>query len=95
MWDTTIRKLHAIRQEIMTGMSNLEMRQAVWEKQYWKCADEEADQKLMFEEVEKQVWEFEDGVRVIRNQKVLSKIRDDNTRQIAEVFRQWLYQHDL
>jgi len=49
----------------------------------------------VFEEVEKQVWEFEDGVRVIRNQKMLSKVRDDNTRQIAEVFRQWLYQHDL
>lgn len=49
----------------------------------------------MFEEVEKQVWEFEEGVRVVQNQKVLSKIRDDNTRQIAGVFRQWLYQHDL
>ena len=49
----------------------------------------------MFEEIEKQVWEFEDGVRVVRNHKVHTKIRDDNTRQIAEVFRQWLYQHDL
>lgn len=29
------------------------MRQTLWEKQYWKGADEEADQKLTFEEVEK------------------------------------------
>jgi type I restriction enzyme M protein len=49
----------------------------------------------MFEEVEKQVWEFEEGIRVIRNHKVRVKVLDDNTRQIAEVFRQWLYQHDL
>lgn len=49
----------------------------------------------IFDEVEKQVWEFENGVRVVRNHKVQSKIRDDNTRQIAEVFRQWLYQQDL
>ncbi len=49
----------------------------------------------MFEEVEKQVWEFENGVRVIKNHKVQKKILDDNTHQIAEIFRQWLYQHDL
>ena len=49
----------------------------------------------LFDEIEKQVWEFENGVRVVRNHKVQTKIRDDNTNQIAEVFRQWLYQHDL
>ncbi len=49
----------------------------------------------MFDEVEKQVWEFENGVRVIKNHKVQKKILDDNTYQIAELFRQWLYQHDL
>ena len=49
----------------------------------------------MFHEVEKQVWEFENGVRVINNHKVQVKILDDNTHQIAELFRQWLYQHDL
>lgn len=49
----------------------------------------------VFDEVEKQVWEFEDGVRVIRNYKTQKKVRDDNTNQIAELFRQWLYQHDL
>jgi type I restriction enzyme M protein len=49
----------------------------------------------MFDETEKQVWEFENGVRVVKKHKVQTKILDDNTQQIAEVFRQWLYQHDL
>lgn len=49
----------------------------------------------MFDEVEKQVWEFENGVRVVKNHKIQRKILDDNTHQIAEVFRQWLYQHDM
>jgi len=49
----------------------------------------------MFDEVEKQVWEFENGVRVVRNHKVQNKVLDDNTHQIAEVFQRWLYQQDL
>ncbi|TFK38082.1 hypothetical protein BDQ12DRAFT_683948 [Crucibulum laeve] len=52
-WDTTLRKLHAIRQELMSGLGNLEMRQKLWEKQYWRDADEERDQRLVFEEVER------------------------------------------
>lgn len=46
-------------------------------------------------EVEKESWDFEAGVRVLRKHKVQTKILDDNTQQIAQVFRQWLYQHDL
>ncbi|KDR75207.1 hypothetical protein GALMADRAFT_157070 [Galerina marginata CBS 339.88] len=53
MWDRTLRELHAIRLELMRGLGNVEMRQALWEKHYWKGADEESDQKLTFEEVEK------------------------------------------
>jgi type I restriction enzyme M protein len=49
----------------------------------------------MFAEVEKKVWEFEDGVRVVRSHKVQKKILDDNTHQIAGLFRKWLHQHDL
>jgi type I restriction enzyme M protein len=49
----------------------------------------------ILDEVEKQVWEFENGTRVVKLHKVQQKILDDNTHQIAEVFRQWLYQHDL
>ncbi|KAH7910331.1 PLC-like phosphodiesterase [Hygrophoropsis aurantiaca] len=53
MWDITLRKLYAIRQELMSGLGNVEMREAIWEKQCWKAADEESDQKLTFEDVEK------------------------------------------
>ncbi len=37
----------------MNGLGYVEMRQAMWDKHYWKGADEERDQKLVFEEVEK------------------------------------------
>ncbi|CAL1710104.1 unnamed protein product [Somion occarium] len=53
MWDVTLRKLHDIRQQLMSGLGNIEMRQAVWEKQFWTGADEEADQKLDFDDVER------------------------------------------
>lgn len=53
MWDKTLRELHAIRQELMRGLGNGEMRQALWEKHYWTGADEERDHKLTFAEVEK------------------------------------------
>ncbi|KAA1474582.1 1-phosphatidylinositol-4,5-bisphosphate phosphodiesterase 1 [Dentipellis sp. KUC8613] len=53
MWDVTLRKLYAVRQELMRGLGNVDLREAVWEKQYWKGADEGADQKLYFEDVEK------------------------------------------
>ncbi|KAG2120381.1 1-phosphatidylinositol-4,5-bisphosphate phosphodiesterase 1 [Suillus clintonianus] len=53
MWDITLRKLYAIRQELMTGLGNEEIRHAIWEKQYWTASDESSDQKLHFDEVEK------------------------------------------
>ncbi|KAJ3506827.1 hypothetical protein NLJ89_g6652 [Agrocybe chaxingu] len=53
LWDRTLRQLHAVRQQLMKGLGNGEMREKLWEKQYWKGADEEADQKLSLEEVEK------------------------------------------
>lgn len=53
MWDYTLRRLHDLRQSLMSGLGNLEMRQAVWEKQFWAGADEGADQKLDFDDVER------------------------------------------
>lgn len=53
MLDITLRKLHAIREGLKNGSGGLEMRQAIWEKQYWKSSDEEKDQKLNFDDVEK------------------------------------------
>jgi phosphatidylinositol phospholipase C delta len=53
MWDTTLRKLYGIRQTLMRGLGYLDLREAVWAKQYWKPADEQAGQKLQFEDVVK------------------------------------------
>ena len=53
MFDITLRKLQAIREELKNGSGGLEMRQAIWEKQYWKASDEEKDQKLNLDDVEK------------------------------------------
>ncbi|KAF8153385.1 1-phosphatidylinositol-4,5-bisphosphate phosphodiesterase 1 [Crassisporium funariophilum] len=53
LWDTSLRKLYAIRQGLMTGLGNVDLRQSVWEKQYWKGADEEGDQVLDFDDVER------------------------------------------
>lgn len=52
-WDQTLRKLYAIRQGLTLGVGNTEVREAVWERQYWKGADEEGDQKLDFDDVER------------------------------------------
>lgn len=53
MLDITLRKLYAIREGLKNGSGSLEMRQAIWEKQYWKSSDEEKDQKLNFNDVER------------------------------------------
>ncbi len=37
----------------MSGLGHGEMRQAVWEKQFWKAADEEDDSQLDFDDLEK------------------------------------------
>ncbi len=49
----------------------------------------------LFDEVEERVSEFEEGVRVIKHHKVRKKVLDDNTEQIARLFRQWLLQREL
>lgn len=53
VWDTTLRKVYAIRLELMSGLGNFEMRQALWEKQYWKGSELEENERLRFGEVEK------------------------------------------
>ncbi|KAL0945843.1 hypothetical protein HGRIS_012126 [Hohenbuehelia grisea] len=53
LWDAAIRHLHTIRQGLMSGLGNMEVREAIWEKMYWKGADEEGDQKLDFDDVER------------------------------------------
>ncbi|OSD01023.1 PLC-like phosphodiesterase [Trametes coccinea BRFM310] len=53
MWDITLRRLYAIRLQVMSGDVSVDMRNAVWEKQFWKGADEEQDQRLDFDDVER------------------------------------------
>lgn len=53
MWDSCLRRLYAIRQGLMSGLGNLEMRQTIWEMQYWKAADRSGDKKLNFDEAQK------------------------------------------
>ena len=51
MWDVTLRRLYAIRQQLMSGLGSADMRQAVWEKQFWKGADSSGDKTLDFDEI--------------------------------------------
>ncbi|KIY73921.1 PLC-like phosphodiesterase [Cylindrobasidium torrendii FP15055 ss-10] len=51
-WIATLNRLQAIRQGLMTGLGNIEVRDAVWEKQYWKGADKSGDNKLDLVEAE-------------------------------------------
>lgn len=53
LWDTSLRRLYAIRQGLMSGSGNVGLRQAVWERQYWKGADKAGDQILDFEDIER------------------------------------------
>ncbi|KAF9483285.1 PLC-like phosphodiesterase [Pholiota conissans] len=52
-WSLALQKLYAIRQGLMSGLGDFELRQLVWERQYWKGADEEGDQVLDFDDVER------------------------------------------
>lgn len=53
MWHETLKKLYAIRAELMTGLGNMERRQTLWERHYWKGADFSGDHALDFEEVKR------------------------------------------
>ncbi|KXN88956.1 1-phosphatidylinositol 4,5-bisphosphate phosphodiesterase eta-2 [Leucoagaricus sp. SymC.cos] len=53
MWDAALGRLHAHRMKLMTGLGNIEERQRVWEKQHWRGADVDRNQRLTFEEVAK------------------------------------------
>ncbi|KAJ3828363.1 1-phosphatidylinositol-4,5-bisphosphate phosphodiesterase 1 [Lentinula raphanica] len=52
IWKESLTKLHAIRQGLMTGDFDNVLRDVVWEKQYWKTADHDGDEKLEFENVQ-------------------------------------------
>jgi len=60
MWDSSLKKLVAIRQGLMSGLGNVSLRQTVWECQYWKLAgaDREENHRLTFEDVERFCWKL-------------------------------------
>lgn len=53
LWDKTLRALFAVRQELMSGLGHVRKRQSVWERRYWRGADEQPDNHLSFDEVER------------------------------------------
>ena len=50
-WNKTLHELHAIRQELMRAIGNVEVREALSEKQHLKGGDKERYQELTFEEI--------------------------------------------
>ncbi|KAG6809109.1 hypothetical protein H0H92_001578 [Tricholoma furcatifolium] len=56
LWDTAVRKLYTIRQGLMMGLGQVDLRESVWTHQYWKGADDNGDQKLSLDEVERLCW---------------------------------------
>lgn len=48
----------------------------------------------IIEEFDDRVREYENGRLIYRTQRIRKKVEDDNTRQIAEAFRQWLFQQE-
>ncbi|KIK61621.1 hypothetical protein GYMLUDRAFT_42638 [Collybiopsis luxurians FD-317 M1] len=52
-WKESLNKLYAVRQGLMSGAYGNIIRDVVWEKQYWKIADHDGDQKLEFDDVQR------------------------------------------
>ncbi|KAF5377772.1 hypothetical protein D9757_008113 [Collybiopsis confluens] len=53
LWKDSLEKLYAVRQGLMTGTYGNVIRDVVWEKQYWKSADHDGDQRLEFDDVQR------------------------------------------
>ncbi|KAK7030785.1 phosphoinositide phospholipase C [Favolaschia claudopus] len=51
LWESSLRKLYSIRLGLMRDLDNHELRQTIWEKQYWKSADQNSDYTLSLDEV--------------------------------------------
>ncbi len=52
------------------------------------------DGSEVVQEIERSLIEYVDGIPVYKPQRVLEKVVDDNTRQVAKQFRQWLSEQD-
>ena len=56
------------------------------------CRDSKGNE--IVEEIDEFVKESQDGTALYKKQRSRRKVIDDNTPQIAQAFRQWLYQQD-
>lgn len=52
IWYITLKKLHSTRMALMGGSGDLEARETLWEKQYWKGTDQSDDHKLDLKELD-------------------------------------------
>ncbi|KAH7098050.1 PLC-like phosphodiesterase [Auriculariales sp. MPI-PUGE-AT-0066] len=52
MWEVSLRALHALRQQLMSGLDHSELRQKLWERQHWHSADGSGDARLDLDEVQ-------------------------------------------
>lgn len=52
MWELSLRVLHGERKQLMEGLDHEALRQKLWERQHWRGADSQGDQKLDIAEVE-------------------------------------------
>lgn len=53
LWDTTLRRLFAFRQYMLSGLGSIESKDSMWEKQYWKDTDTSGDHLADFDEIER------------------------------------------
>ncbi|KAJ7224502.1 PLC-like phosphodiesterase [Mycena pura] len=51
LWESTVQRLYSIRLGLMHSSDNSQIRQTVWEMQYWKGADKGGDKSLSFDEL--------------------------------------------
>lgn len=53
LWNTTLRRLFAFRQGLLSGLGSMERKDDVWERQYWKDTDTSGDHRADFDEIER------------------------------------------
>lgn len=53
LWDSTLRRLHSARQELICGLGHAEVREAIWERRLWKGVEEEGEDRLEFDDVQR------------------------------------------
>lgn len=73
LWMMTLHQLCAIRQKVMNGLADLGVREALWEKHYWKSADEGGSGQLTFERAEELCLRLSVNMSTEELQRIFSK----------------------